>query len=549
MATSKPLLRLRRSRQSYISSSLSNALLFQLLNPSHLSQQPPTSLSPPKFNTTRTYSSTLLSSIAIPDVYNSRSFSTRAGDDSQFGLIGGADSVRDLVADSELIDAGLGQVTENVASGGGVEGSILPVNAVISMLDGYHELTGLPWWIIIASSTLAMRVALLPVLILQLNKLKRIGELYGKLPPPFPPPLSGKSYINQFSLFRRERKAVGCPSFLWLLASACFQIPCFILWMTSIRRMSLENHPGFDLGGALWFQNLTELPHGILGSIFPVLIASLHYINVQISFQRSLSEKTDGLFALLAKYYKFYLDLLTLPIFYIGYCVPQPSILGYKWLINSHSVQQQLLWKLVLLKQCPWIHPTSGAKYLSRTYLPKELVSLSVQFLSHRDLESAMPLLNMALDKDPEYVRALIMMGQTLLQKGLPAEATEYLERAVFKLSLVGHPTDIEGTDLLILASQWAGLAWIRQGKMAEGLVHLERVAHLKEPEDPVSKSHYFDGLLFFASALSQVGRKAEATKYLRLAAAYNPAYNEYLEQYETGDDFVTDLVDSRRNH
>lgn len=24
------------------------------------------------------------------------------------------------------------------------------------------------------------------------------------------------------------------------------QIPCFFLWLTTIRRMSLDNHPGFD---------------------------------------------------------------------------------------------------------------------------------------------------------------------------------------------------------------------------------------------------------------------------------------------------------------
>lgn len=40
----------------------------------------------------------------------------------------------------------------------------------------------------------------------------------------------------------------------------------------------------------------------------------------------------------------------------------------------------------------------------------------------------------LALDKDPEYVRALIVMGQTLLQNGQPAEATEYLERAISKV-------------------------------------------------------------------------------------------------------------------
>lgn len=55
--------------------------------------------------------------------------------------------------------------------------------------------------------------------------------------------------------------------------------------------------------------------------------------------------------------------------------------------------------------------------------------------------------------------------------------------------------------------------------------------------------------LLFWVfSALCNVGRNAEAEKYLRLAAAHNPQYNELLEQLENNDeDFVSDLSSSRR--
>lgn len=35
-------------------------------------------------------------------------------------------------------------------------------------------------------------------------------------------------------------------------------------------------------GGILWFQNLTELPHGVLGPIIPLLIGGLHFVNVQV---------------------------------------------------------------------------------------------------------------------------------------------------------------------------------------------------------------------------------------------------------------------------
>ncbi|KAJ0079893.1 hypothetical protein Patl1_24093 [Pistacia atlantica] len=158
------------------------------------------------------------------------------------------------------------------------------------------------------------------------------------------------------------------------------------------------------------------------------------------------------------------------------------------------------------------------------------------------------------------------------------------------QLFVSSHPTEVENIDLLIVASQWAGVAYVRQvkrsdsfgillttpkhiilktmlrfefnfrtqpsaavnflswGKMAEGIVHLERIANLEEPEEKSSKAHYYDGLVLLSSALYNVGRKAEAVKHLRLAAAYNPEYNELLQQCENDDDdFTSDLSSSRR--
>lgn len=40
----------------------------------------------------------------------------------------------------------------------------------------------------------------------------------------------------------------------------------------------------------------------------------------------------------------------------------------------------------------------------------------------------------LALDKDPGCVRAMVIMGQTLFQQGLLAEAAECLERAISKV-------------------------------------------------------------------------------------------------------------------
>ncbi|WMV54188.1 hypothetical protein MTR67_047573 [Solanum verrucosum] len=61
-----------------------------------------------------------------------RSFSTR---DSRIGDI--SDSAVTQYENTELF------ISENITES--VEESILPVRALISLLDGYHDLTGFPW--------------------------------------------------------------------------------------------------------------------------------------------------------------------------------------------------------------------------------------------------------------------------------------------------------------------------------------------------------------------------------------------------------------------
>lgn len=48
-----------------------------------------------------------------------------------------------VVTQLEVPESGLGtQIGEHIISG---DDAILPVQALISMLDGYHDLTGFPW--------------------------------------------------------------------------------------------------------------------------------------------------------------------------------------------------------------------------------------------------------------------------------------------------------------------------------------------------------------------------------------------------------------------
>lgn len=515
------------------------------------------------------------------DAFHTRAFSTGSSND-------------ELDTDSLGLDSPVhSEILKTIADSAGSEDiPVFPVRAVISLLESFHDLTGFPWWLTIISSTLALRLVLLCPLVFTLHKLKRISEFVPKLPPPFPPPFSGKSYIRQMRFFEEKRKAVGCPSYAWPLLPFIVQVPCFFVWMFSIRRMSLDGHPGFDCGGALWFQNLTEFSHGYSGFTFPFLMAGLHYVIVQVTFKKPMIEETQDIFDLLSKYYKRYLDFLTLPIAFIGFSIPQGSQLY--WITNSSLTLVQhfalrnpaALAKLGLLDKNRQIAasketdasktpPLLGVQDNSTTAATKETISpeknpldspekwhkipienmssvelttLAVPFLNSSDKDSAIPLLKLALDKDPEYLRALVLMGRVLLLKQINDEAIQYFERAISKLSLAGFPTDPEEFDFLILSSQWAGIAFERQGKKDEARAHFERVANMEEPEDPASKRYYFDGLLLLASSLHDSGQKAEAAKYLRLVVAYNPGYKKFLEQCEQHEDIASDLAQTRRD-
>jgi membrane protein insertase Oxa1/YidC/SpoIIIJ len=63
------------------------------------------------------------------------------------------------------------------AAGDGGSASGFAVSSLIDILDGFHNLTGIPWWITISLSTVAMRLLILPVLITQIKKAAKIGKL------------------------------------------------------------------------------------------------------------------------------------------------------------------------------------------------------------------------------------------------------------------------------------------------------------------------------------------------------------------------------------
>ncbi|KAJ1258220.1 hypothetical protein BS78_10G058500 [Paspalum vaginatum] len=474
-------------------------------------------------------------------------------------------------AAADIVGGATGATADGV---GGV--SELAVRTVSNLMDGFHSLTGLPWWITLSFSTVAMRLLILPALVLQLQKTAKISEILRKLSTSSYRPQPGSNFREQFVLFQKKKKELGCPSFLWNFTYFSVQFPCFILWMMGIRSMCLNNHPGFDNGGILWFHNLTEFPHGTLGPIFPILVAGLHYLNVQISFQGSQIKHHPGIFGLLAKYYKIYLDVLTIPLFLIAYMVPQGSLVY--WTTNGlFSVAQQLSLKNVAVRKLLGLpdtrahvgytaqkSPLRGAQSLvdgaglqtklpssdngsaiesttpnlilesaegnlSESSSPGELLEQALQYLGTGCRDQAIPLIRTAIERNPDLSTALIGMGQTLFSNRLFPEAAVCFEHAIPKI----HEDD----PLLVLAYFGAGLSNERQGNNETAIKLLQSIAELKEPEKPINKTCYFQGMLILGSILSREGRNSEAAKYLRMAIAYDPSVERLLEECEEGMD------------
>ncbi|KAB1209273.1 hypothetical protein CJ030_MR6G007225 [Morella rubra] len=138
MASSKLFSLLRRCPASSRLPFFSTARLFHLL-------PDPNSLSPPSHPscTRKPRFSPPASRLASLGLFQSRAFSSRSPDDFEFGLLS-ADPDAQLPTESEIINEGSGGVM-GVLPDVTVDDSALPVRAVISFLDGYHDLTGLPW--------------------------------------------------------------------------------------------------------------------------------------------------------------------------------------------------------------------------------------------------------------------------------------------------------------------------------------------------------------------------------------------------------------------
>lgn len=130
----------------------------------------------------------------------------------------------------------------------------------LSLLNAVHDVTGLPWWLAIAASTIAIRSLLLPVTLMTMRNSARMSALK--------PDIEEKREVVMEAVRSGDRplaaerqkemqefmRTAGVTP-LKVLAGPLVQFPVFISFFVGLRRLS-QADPTFATGGAMWFVDL-----------------------------------------------------------------------------------------------------------------------------------------------------------------------------------------------------------------------------------------------------------------------------------------------------
>ncbi|KAK1272314.1 hypothetical protein QJS04_geneDACA021018 [Acorus gramineus] len=235
--------------------------------------------------------------------------------------------------------------------------------------------------------------------------------------------------------------------------------------------------------------------------------------------------------------YKMYLNILTIPILYIGFHIPQGSLVY--WMTNNALNLVQLLSvrhpsireKLGLPKT---VDPAEARITMGNLSKMQKKQDTQRVLLEHNN-QTGDPSLDehlgpswwcrKVIEKDSAVVGALVAMGQILYSKKLVNEAAEYFESAISKAD--------EDDSLLVVACYGAGVSRIAEGKKWEGIENLKRIAEMEVPVSPMDQHCYYKALVLLGCTLSEEGHNSEAVKHLRRAATYDPGVDRFVKECE----------------
>lgn len=196
---------------------------------------------------------------------------------------------------------------------------------VQSKMFELHDFSGLPWWLTLVTSTVFVRISLLPLVRLQANSILKLSKagpdlsiLYQllvkrhqieSLPIFNSLQLFGIFLKGSFASFRLHEVSITS-----LLLYPTINISAFVTYILSLREIIFgPNSAQFEDGGFSWFLDLTEKDPTL---VLPLLSISLSYLAIGYSFHQSKGKQNyyvtlfqDGLQCLLIICIPLYMQL------------------------------------------------------------------------------------------------------------------------------------------------------------------------------------------------------------------------------------------------
>ena len=134
-----------------------------------------------------------------------------------------------------------------------------PSNLVMEAINSIHTVLGVPYWEAIVLITLGVRIALIPMSIMQLKSSATLGIIKPEIDKiqasmiqdPDKTMERKQHYEAQVKALFKEHNFK--PSRMWM---PFLQLPVFVGFFVGIREMG-SYFPGFKTGGALWFTDLS----------------------------------------------------------------------------------------------------------------------------------------------------------------------------------------------------------------------------------------------------------------------------------------------------
>lgn len=213
----------------------------------------------------------------------------------------------------------------------------------------YHSFSGLPWWLTIASSTVAVRLALFPLIRLQILNTSEFVKVapYLRLlrslltrrmlvlkadPAQSPLPLFKAYFKGIVASIKHSNLKLGK-----FLVYPFLNMALFISFIIGIRRLvKSEKASDMEVGGVYWFVNLTKKDPSF---IMPLTACFLTYLTLFLSFRRMQAQTKSKFFEKFRDFFSS-VAIVVLPITSL-----QPAAIFCYWIPSSAlaAIQSVLL--------------------------------------------------------------------------------------------------------------------------------------------------------------------------------------------------------------